>query len=56
MYGKENDVLLLSQCFDDTAARGDFLPPIGTERLGWTRSFDEVCFIDITLYLQVIVD
>ncbi|KAL7547077.1 hypothetical protein ACHAWF_010393 [Thalassiosira exigua] len=45
VYGKENDVLLLSQCFDDTAMRSDFLPPVGTDRLGWTRSYDEAGFL-----------
>ena len=43
-YGEENDVILLSQSFDDTASRGDFKPPIGTSLLGWTISRDEVSF------------
>lgn len=43
IQGEANDVLLLSQCFDDTALRGDFLPPVGTKLLGWTNSVDEVC-------------
>jgi len=41
-YGEENDVILLSQSFDDTASRGDFSPPKGTSLLGWTISRDEV--------------
>jgi hypothetical protein len=41
-YGKENDVLLLSQSFDDTASMSDFKPPDGTSLLGWARSEDEV--------------
>ncbi|KAL7541217.1 hypothetical protein ACHAXR_010734 [Thalassiosira sp. AJA248-18] len=48
--GQQNDVLLLSQCFDDTADRQDFLPPDGTERLGWTSSFDEVSFFTCVLH------
>ena len=42
VYGEENDVLLLSQSFDDTASVSDFKPPDGTSLLGWTRSEDEV--------------
>lgn len=42
VYGKENDVILLSQCFDDTALKRHFKPPPGTELLGWTNSEDEV--------------
>ena len=45
VYGETDHVLLLSQCFDDTAARSDFLPPDGTERLGWTNSYDEAGFL-----------
>jgi hypothetical protein len=41
-HSKENDVLLLSQSFDDTALRRHFQPPNGTELLGFTNSFDEV--------------
>jgi hypothetical protein len=44
-YGQENDVILLSQSFDDTASRGDFLPPKGTFLLGWTISRDEVSLV-----------
>lgn len=43
--GKANDVLLLSQSFDDTAARSDFLPPDGMTRLGFTTSIDEAGFL-----------
>jgi hypothetical protein len=42
VYGKKNDVLLLSQSFDDTALKRDFQPPESTELLGFTNSFDEV--------------
>ncbi|KAL3777389.1 hypothetical protein ACHAW5_004218 [Stephanodiscus triporus] len=41
VYGKDNDVLLLSQSFDDTASRDDFLPPDGTFLLGRAISRDE---------------
>ena len=48
VYGNKNDVLLLSQSFDDTAEKTDFLPPDGTDLLGWTNAVDEVrsyCFV-----------
>jgi hypothetical protein len=45
VYGRENDVLLLSQSFDDTASVNYFTPPDGTSLLGWTRSNDEVSYI-----------
>ena len=45
VYGEENDVLLLSQSFDDTAKMSDFKPPDGTSLLGWARSEDEVSFV-----------
>ncbi|KAL3792097.1 LOW QUALITY PROTEIN: hypothetical protein ACHAW5_006742 [Stephanodiscus triporus] len=45
VYGRDNDVLLLSQSFDDTASESDFKPPDGTSLLGWTRSDDEVSYI-----------
>ena len=45
VYGEENDVLLLSQSFDDTASMSDFKPPDGTSLLGWARSEDEVSFV-----------
>jgi hypothetical protein len=45
VYGEENDVLLLSQSFDDTAMKNDFMPPDGTSLLGWTISRDEVRLI-----------
>ena len=41
VYGKPNDVLLLSQSFDDTASRDDFVAPSGTYVLGRTISRDE---------------
>ena len=42
VYGKENDVLLLSQSFDDAAEKSQFRRPLGTIRLGFTHSKDEV--------------
>lgn len=45
IYGEKDDVLLLSQCFDDTASAQDFKPPDETELLGWTRSDDEAGFL-----------
>ena len=42
VYGEKNDVLLLSQSFDDTALKNDFQPPDSTDLLGWTASYDEV--------------
>ncbi len=45
VYGKESDVLLLSQSFDDTALESDFRPPDGTSLLGWVRSNDKVSFV-----------
>ena len=45
MYGRENDVLLLSLTNDDKASVRDFKPPDGTLLLGWTRSSDEVSFL-----------
>ena len=44
-YGKENDVLLLSQCFDDTAELKHFEPPDGMEILGWTNGSDDAGFL-----------
>lgn len=44
VYGEENNVLLLSQSFDDSALNNKFLPPNGTSLLGWT-SRDEVSLI-----------
>lgn len=38
-------MLLLSQCFDDTALKRHFQPPEGTEFLGFTNSADEVSAI-----------
>lgn len=42
VYGKKDDILLLSQSFDDSAQKNSFQPPDGTMLLGWTRSYDEV--------------
>ena len=52
VFGGENDVLLLSQSFDDTALIGDFKPPTGTSLLGWTRSEDEVSDVRLLLLLH----
>ena len=38
-------MLLLSQCFDDRAAKNAFLPPQGTELLGFTNASDEAGFL-----------
>lgn len=38
-------MLLLSQCFDDTALKRHFQPPKGTDFLGFTNSADEVSTI-----------
>ncbi len=43
VFGKKDDILLLSQSFDDTALKNSFQPPESTMLLGWTRSNDEVC-------------
>ena len=55
-YSKENDVLLLSQCFDDTALKRHFQPPEGTELLGFTNSVDEVsaCIASYHLFIHFI--
>lgn len=45
VYGGEDDVLLLSQAFDDTASASDFAAPNGTTRLGWIKSSDEAGFL-----------
>ena len=52
VFGGENDVLLLSQSFDDTASIGGFMPPAGTSLLGWTRSEDEVCDVRLLLLMH----
>ena len=44
VFGKQGDILLLSQSFDDSANKNSFQPPTGTMLLGWTRSYDEVRF------------
>lgn len=45
VYGRKDDILLLSQSFDDSTQKNNFLPPDGTMLLGWTRSYDEVCLM-----------
>jgi hypothetical protein len=54
VFGRENDVLLLSQSFDDTASIGGFMPPAGTSLLGWTRSEDEVSAVRLFLKMHFI--
>ena len=44
-YGMENDVLLLSQSFDDTAELEHFAAPNGTELLGFTNGDDDAGFL-----------
>lgn len=43
--GKANDILLLSQSFDDTAQESDFEAPASMTPLGFTKSFDEAGFL-----------
>ena len=50
VYGKVNDILLLSQSFDDTANYEHFLPPEGTMLLDWIKGDDEVSFCSVTMY------
>jgi len=50
VYGKVNDILLLSQSFDDTANYEHFLPPEGTMLLDWIKGDDEVRFCSVTMY------
>ncbi|WP_144394542.1 hypothetical protein [Pleionea sediminis] len=45
VYGKENDLLLLSMAFDDTAQKDDFRAPDGMELVDWTRGSDEAGFL-----------
>lgn len=42
VYGVKDDVLLLAQAFDDNTDSSRFTSPVGTSRLGWIRSSDEV--------------
>jgi hypothetical protein len=49
--GKVNDILLLSQSFDDTANIEHFLPPEGTMLLDWIKGDDEVSFGLIMMYI-----
>ena len=50
VYGEENDILLLSQSFDDNAKESHFQPPDGTSLIGWITGADEVSFCLIVLY------
>jgi len=50
VYGKVNDILLLSQSFDDTANYEHFLPPEGAMLLDWIKGDDEVRFCSVTMY------
>lgn len=45
VFGRENDVLLLSQSFDDPASENDFSPPSSTSVLGYLQIKDDVSFI-----------
>jgi hypothetical protein len=49
--GKVNDILLLSQSFDDTANIEHFLPPEGTMLLDWIKGDDEVSFGLIMMHI-----
>lgn len=53
VYGEENDILLLSQSFDDRALKNDFMPPAGTDLLNWTNSKDEVSCRVTLLHCQM---
>ena len=56
MYGKVNDILLLSQSFDDTANYEHFLPPEGAMLLDWIKGDDEVSFCSVTMYLLLTLE
>ena len=45
VYGRMNDVLLLSQAFDDKADTTHFGPPVGTELLGFSSGGDDAGFL-----------
>jgi hypothetical protein len=45
LFGNPNDVLLLSQSFDDSAKEVHFLPPTGTELLGYLTKSDEAGYV-----------
>lgn len=45
VYGKENDVLLLSQSFDDPALEGDFAPPSGVSVIGFLQVNEDTGFL-----------
>jgi len=56
VFGKTDDALLLSQCFDDKAELEQFLPPVGTDPLGFTNSNDEVRLVTFLCFLHRYVD
>lgn len=45
VYGKKDDILLLSMAFDDTAKKEDFLPPEGTDFINFVYGDDEAGFV-----------
>jgi len=45
IYGKTNDILLLSMAFDDAVAESKFGPPPGTELIGYKSYSDEAGFL-----------
>jgi hypothetical protein len=47
VHGEENDIVLLSQSFDDSAKQDHFRPPVGTSLLGWVKGDDEVSFYSL---------
>jgi hypothetical protein len=53
VLGRENDVLLLSQSFDDPASMNDFSPPSGTSILGYLKVNDDVRFILLLVWSTV---
>ena len=50
-FGEENDVLLLSQSFDDAFAKDDFTPPSGASRLGYMRVNQDVSSVIVVVSL-----
>lgn len=45
VYGKTDDVLLLSMVFDDYASVSDFQPPLGTKMESYVSGYDEAGFL-----------
>jgi len=45
VYGKTNDLLLLSMVFDDYASVSDFQAPSGTNMEGYISGYDEAGFL-----------